>query len=192
MLGKKLKQKKCRECNDDFTPWNSTQVCCCATCAIDYIKRKQEAGLQRDIKRFKQIESKEIRQRKEKLKSRSDHLREAQIACNAYIRERDKNKPCISCGTTKPDIQYAAGHYKTRGSHPALRFHPFNLNKQCNKNCNLHLSGNIAEYRPRLIEKIGLDNVEWLEGPHQAQNWSIDDIKEIKAFYKEQLKIIKT
>ena len=118
-------------------------------------------------------------------------MREAQTACNAYIRERDKNEPCISCGTTKPDIQYCAGHYKTRGGHHEIRFHPFNINLQCNKHCNLHLSGNITQYRPRLIDKIGLSNVEWLEGPHKAQHLTIDDIKEIKMYYRDQLKYLK-
>jgi len=66
-----------------------------------------------------------------------------------------------------------------------------NIHKQCNKNCNLSLSGNIPRYRPNLIKKIGLQNVEWLEGPHEIQKLTISDAKEIKAYYKEQLKILK-
>ena len=133
----------------------------------------------------------QLKEGRERLKTLSDHLNEAQTACNAYIRYRD-GKKCISCGTEKPEIQYCAGHFKTRGAHSALRFHPFNIHSQCNKNCNLMKSGNIAEYRPRLIEKIGLDNVEWLEGPHEIQKFTISDAKEIKAYYKEQLKILRS
>jgi len=33
--------------------------------------------------------------------------------------------------------------------------------------------------------------VEWLEGPHEPQKLSVDDIKEIKEYYKEQLKLLK-
>jgi hypothetical protein len=130
------------------------------------------------------------KERKEALKSKSDWLKEAQTACNAYIRERD-GEICISCGTQKPEIQFAAGHYKSRGSSPALRFHPMNIHSQCNQYCNLQLSGNISNYRPELIKKIGILQVEWLEGKHEAQHWTIDDIKEIKAHYKEQLKLLK-
>jgi hypothetical protein len=187
---RKIKPKRCRQCKEEFVPWNSTQVCCDYQCAIEYIKDKNERNLQRDITKAKQVERREIRKRKEKLKSKSDWLKEAQNACNAYIRERDKGLPCISCGNTR-DVKYCAGHYKTRGGHPELRFHPFNIHRQCDWNCNLNLSGNISNYRPALIEKIGLKNVEWLEGEHEPQNWSIDDIKEIKKYYKEQLKLLR-
>jgi hypothetical protein len=176
---KQIKQKKCRNCKELFTPYSSTSVVCSPRCALDQIAERREKMARKDI-----------RERKQALKSKSDWLREAQTACNAYIRERD-GKTCISCGTQKPDTQYAAGHYKTRGSTPAIRFHPMNINSQCNQYCNLKLSGNIIEYRPNLIKKIGIKAVDWLEGPHQSQNLTIDDIKDIKAYYKEQLKLIK-
>ena len=186
----KLKSKKCRHCCLMFTPWNSLQVCCTPKCAISYTHSNQDKKVASAINKQRKSDRQALRARKTALKSKSDWLREAQTACNAYIREKDKNEPCISCGTTNPNIQYCAGHFKTRGGHPELRFHPFNIHRQCNKNCNLHLSGNIAEYRPRLIKKIGIENVEWLEGKHEAQHLTIEDIKEVKAYYKEQLKYL--
>lgn len=177
---KQLKAKPCRVCKHIFQPFSSLSVVCSPRCAIDLVEIKKQKK-----------QRKELKEGREKLKSKSDHLKDAQTACNAYIRERDKDEPCISCGTTKPDIQYCAGHYKTRGGHPELRFHPMNIHKQCNNYCNNKLSGNIPEYRPKLIEKIGLENVEWLEGGQQSQNLTIDDIKEIKLYYREQLKLLK-
>jgi len=114
-------------------------------------------------------------------------MRKAQDRCNEYIRLRDQGLPCISCGTTNPDIQYAAGHWKSIGSHPELRFHPFNINRQCNRKCNLGESGNAAEYRRGLVKRIGRRNVEFLEGPQLLQNLTIDDIKDINLWYKEQI-----
>lgn len=184
---KKQKLKKCRVCPTKFKPISTTQVVCGWKCAIELQNRQTAKKAEREAKEFR----KETRRRKVAMKSRSKWLTEAQTACNAYIRERDKDEPCISCGTTKPDIQYCAGHYKTRGGHPELRFHPFNIRKQCNRHCNLALSGNIPEYRPNLIKKIGLKNVEWIEGKHEPQNLTIDDIAEIKEFYKNQLKLLK-
>ena len=186
-----LKNKQCSHCKESFTPYSSLSVTCSIPCAIKYTEAKAEKKLKRDIKLAKQVVRFDLRKRKEKLKSKSDHMREAQAACNAYIRARD-GKNCLSCGTQKPDIQYAAGHYLTRGAHPEIRFHPFNLNSQCNQYCNLQLSGNIVNYRVNLINKIGLSNVEWLEGAHKAQKLTIDDIKEIKQYYKEQLKLLKS
>lgn len=44
------------------------------------------------------------------------------------------------------------------------------------------------EYRRHLIEKIGLEKVEWLEGPHEAKHYSIDEIKQLIATYKAKCK----
>ena len=184
------KSRKCKECQEYFTPMNSTNSVCGWKCALLQVNRINERKATIASKKVDSAKKRDIALRKLALKSKSDHLRDAQAACNAYIRERD-GKICISCGTQKPDIQYCAGHYKTRGAHPSLRFHPFNISSQCNKRCNLMLSGNISDYRPNLINKIGLSNVEWLEGPHESQNLTIDDIKEIKEYYREQLKILK-
>lgn len=177
---KPLKKKSCRICKTKFTPFSSLAVACSPMCAIEVVK-EAKAKKQR----------KQLKEGREKLKTLTDHLNEAQKACNAYIRERDKGKPCISCGTMK-SVQYCAGHYKTRGAHPELRFHPLNIHKQCNQYCNLQLSGNISNYRPKLIEKIGISQVEWLEGHHEAQKFTIEDAKEIKAYYKEQLKLLRS
>ncbi|MEF3019469.1 recombination protein NinG, partial [Pseudomonas aeruginosa] len=66
-------------------------------------------------------ERREIKVRKARLKSRADHLREAQQAFNEFIRLRDAYQPCISCGRHH-DGQYHAGHYRTVAASPELRF----------------------------------------------------------------------
>lgn len=181
---KTYKDKKCKACGKNFTPSKQFQVACDFKCAIIHSKNLAKNNLAKKKR-------KETKIAREKLKTRSDYLAEAQIACNAYVRYRDRHKPCISCGTTNPNIQYAAGHYRTRGACPELRFHPMNIHRQCNKRCNSEKSGNIGEYRPKLIEKIGIKNLEWIEGPHKIQNLTIEDAIEIKIFFKEQLKILK-
>lgn len=183
---KKLRKITCRICKAKFEPFNSLQVWCSPECGYELSKQREEAKVKRGAKEFR----KQTREMKAKLKSKSQWLDEAQAACNAYIRERDKRLPCISCGTTSQNIQYCAGHYKTRGGHPELRFHPMNIHKQCNYHCNSQKSGNIDKYRPELIKKIGLLQVEWLEGNHEIQHLQIDDIKQIKIYYKEQYKIL--
>ena len=174
---KKTKQKTCKVCKEKYTPFQTTQQVCGTTCAIKHSQAAKDKAFKKETKRLK-----------EKIKSRSQWLREAQIAFNQYVRKRDEKEACISCGRHH-NGQYHAGHYLTVGSTPELRFHPFNNNKQCAP-CNNHLSGNIVRYRPALIEKIGIDAVEWLESYHQPQKLSIDEIREIKEHYKEQLKLI--
>jgi hypothetical protein len=113
-------------------------------------------------------------------------LKQAQAAFNAFIRGRDEKEPCISCGRHHSG-QYHAGHYRTVGAHPELRFDELNCHKQCSV-CNNHLSGNLLEYRIALIKKIGQDSVEILEGPHDPKKYSIDDLKAIAKEYKQKLK----
>ncbi len=156
-----------------MSQYNSMQSACSPKCAIELTKLKAKKEFNRETKELK-----------EKAKTRGDWLKEAQTAFNRFIRLRDHNLGCISCGTKK-DVQYAAGHYKTVGGHAELRFCLINVHKQCNKNCNQSKSGNIMEYRIRLIDKIKIESVEWLEGHHEIKKYTIDEIKEIKTGFRQ-------
>ena len=180
-----MKKKKCRICKAEFEPFNSIQAWCSPKCGYELSQKKLEVKSKRAEQDFR----KETRKRKEALKSKSDWLKKAQAVCNAYIRELDTSGVCMSC--QKPPKKRNAGHYKSVGAHPELRFHPFNIHLQC-EHCNTYKSGNQVEYRIHLARKIGIKNVEWLEGPHEAQHWTIDDIKEIKRHYKDLLRQLRT
>jgi hypothetical protein len=127
-------------------------------------------------------ERKELREAKQRNKPRSQELKEAQVEFNKYIRLRDEHLPCISCGRFHSG-QYHAGHYRSVGSAPELRFNELNIHKQCSA-CNNYLSGNIINYRRNLIAKIGMDKVDWLEGKHEPLHLTIPEIQAIKAKYK--------
>jgi len=109
-------------------------------------------------------------------------MKRCQTEFNKYIRNRDSKDPCISCNRHHKG-QYHAGHYKTVGGHPALRFEEDNCHKQCSV-CNNYKSGNLSEYRSNLLKKIGLDRVEWLEGPHDPVKYSIEDLQKMLAKYQ--------
>ena len=168
------KLKKCVVCKTPFKQFRSIETWCSFECALKLVETKK----QKAINARRQSD-------KERLKTRAVWIREAQAAFNAFIRERDRNLPCISCGRSHPG-QYHAGHYRSIGSCPELRFVEENNHKQCAP-CNNHLSGNLINYRRNLIIKIGLEKVEWLEGPHPPLKLTIDDIKAIKAKYKQLL-----
>jgi len=180
LRAKALKQKKCKnlDCKSLYTPWKSTQQACSITCALKIVKQKQKIKYKAETRKMK----KEVNDN-----SRSHQLKLTQTEFNKYIRLRDELNPCISCGTTA-NVEYCAGHYKTVGANPELRFCEINVHKQCNKNCNLEQSGNILMYRKSLINKIGLKELDWLEGPHEAANYTLDDIKEIRKKYKDKIK----
>lgn len=190
----KPKPKTCanRPCRKKFEPFNSLQKVCSTACAVEYAQK----GLQKAAERKAKDQRKWVREQRERLKSRGDHLREAQQAFNAYIRERDRCEPCISCGSYPNDAglitgsRVDAGHYRSVGACPELRFEELNCWAQCVK-CNQHLSGNTVEYRIRLQQRIGDEALAWLEGPHETKNYSIDDLKKIKAHYRAKLREMK-
>lgn len=172
-----LKQKACKSCRQKFVPSRPMQTACTPACAIAMAERKRQKQAQQEEARKR----KEARQRLERIKTRAQWMKEAQAAFNAFIRARDADRPCISCGRYH-NGQYHAGHYLSVGSSPAMRFEELNVWKQCAP-CNNHLSGNAVLYRRALVELIGPEKVEWLEGPHEPKKYTIDDLKAIKAEY---------
>jgi hypothetical protein len=184
---KERKKKICGNpaCGISFPPQRLGQAVCSPKCGLAIKDVNQEKAR----KSLAQIERAEIKVRKERLKSRADHLREAQTAVNEFVRLRDAHLPCISCDSMPSDhdlitgSRWDAGHYRSVGACPELRFEPLNIHRQCVK-CNRNLSGNAVEYRIRLVKRIGADKVDWLEGPHSARKYTVDEIKTIKADYR--------
>ena len=163
----------------------STKLTCGSSeCALEFIKFHPEKARKVHDKMVK----KDLKEIKERTLDRKYYLKLAQIAFNAYIRHRDRDKPCISCGTTKP-IQYCAGHFYAVGSFPNLRFEELNVHKQCNQYCNMKLSGNLTAYRGGLIERIGQEKFDVLEAMKRTEkHYSIDDLKEIIKYYRNKIK----
>ena len=182
----KLKTRKCLNCKEVFTKVRPLQSCCNIPCAIAHVnKLKLARKLTAD--RIERVITKKM---KNDIKTPSELAKEAQKVFNEYIRLRDAHLPCISCGTTKP-VQYAAGHYRTRGAAPHLRFNEDNVHKQCNSYCNNHNSGNIVPYRINLILKIGLTRVEALENNNMIYKWKREELIALKQDYKLKIKGLK-
>lgn len=176
--------RKCKYCGAEMPNARPLQQACSMTCAIE-ISRKTIAKREAEIKKTNR---QAVRQARERLKPRSKWMADAQAAFNKYIRARDANLPCVSCGRMHQG-QMHAGHYRSTKAAPELRFHPLNCHKQCQP-CNTHLSGNIVEYRAELVRRIGLENVEWLEGPHEPAKYTIDELREIKECFSAWAKEI--
>lgn len=173
---KPLKERKCKVCKERFQPLRPLQSVCGMECAKDQASQVRVKA-----------EKKDYRVSKERLKSRGDWAREAQASFNAFIRARDKAEGygCISCGTKQGKEN--GGHFLSVGSTPELRFEEKNCHLQCER-CNTYLHGNILAYRNGLVQRYGLEYVEWLESKHDAKHYSIDDLKNIKKVYKQKIK----
>jgi hypothetical protein len=171
-------------------------------------RKKKEAKAKQCIKKEEKAARCKHKADKERIKPKSKWLAEAQAAFNKYIRIRDYWLPCISCGKPREVIEHEqgwktggcwdAGHFKTRGAKPQLRFVLFNVHKQC-KSCNSG-SGKFsskaatvdAQYRISLIEKIGVDKVEFLENNNDLdlKKNDIEYLKRIKAIFSKRARIL--
>lgn len=178
--------RRCKNCKAELHPaakctdLHQKAGHCNAVCAYEAHKAKQAQKAEREYK----ARTAELK-RSMLANDRSHWMKKAQVAFNAYIRARDAGKPCISSG--RPLVgKYDAGHYRSVGAHPELRFCELNCHGQSVAD-NQHKSGNLVEYRINLINRIGLDAVEWLEGPHEPKKYTIEELKAIEKEYREKL-----
>lgn len=192
MINKAPRAKTCKICRIKFVPSRPMQVVCSPQCASAYAwreKTKAEVVAARE-------DRKTVRLRKDAIKTRREWIMEAQVAFNAYIRERDRNKSCICCGEPLAGVQgstgglFDCGHYRSVGSAPHLRFDERNAHGQ-RKQCNRYGAGRAVDYRLGLIQRIGMEEVESVESDNESRKWSVDELKAIIATYKQKLKELK-
>lgn len=181
------KPKACKVCRDEFTPTKPMQKVCSPLCAVAFARSER-------VKAERKAAVKQKAEARKRLKKRADYVREAQTAFNAFIRARDAGKPCICCGQSGSGQtrggEWDAGHYRSRGAAPHLRFDERNVHAQL-KQCNRYKAGNVVGYRAGLIERIGLDAVEALEADHEPRKWSVEDLVEIKRTYQRKARELK-
>ena len=174
---------KARSCRKRFETRYNHPVCSykCASEYSTYLRERKEKQKGKDMRRVNKL-------MEEKIRSHSGWLQILQKLFNKWIVLRDKSLPCISCGTTK-DVMYSCGHFYTVGSYPNLRFDPENSHKQCLNFCNKNQHGNLVEYRPNLIKKIGKQRFTALEHRrHTLLKITIPEIIEEIQLYKDKIK----
>ena len=126
-------------------------------------------------------EARDHREARAEAKPLSHHHRLTKDAVHAYIRARDAELPCISCDTLNPSAWHA-GHYMSVGSESALRYDTANIHKQCS-HCNVHMGSNAIQYRIRLCVRIGVAEVERLEGPQPVIKWTREGLAALRKHY---------
>lgn len=168
--------KKCR-CGKQFEQYLPVQNKCV------------ECLIKKGITLKTKYEKQEDKQRKEKIKTLTQLINEARKPFQKWIRTRDKNRPCISCGNNTSLI-WDAGHFYKAELYSALIFEEKNVHKQCRK-CNCYLSGNEVEYRIGLLMRYGGAYVAELELKVEKQRikkYERLELQEIKNKYILKLK----
>jgi hypothetical protein len=104
----------------------------------------------------------------------------ADKAFQQFIRNRDKDKPCITCG--KPTDHPQAGHFVSR-TRFATRYDERNAHLQC-PGCNLYKKGNLILYTLKMIEVYGKTVVDELLKKAEANiKYTVDELLEIEKKY---------
>jgi len=199
-----VKAKVCQNCKCKFTPDLPGAIACSEDCAIAHAvsvngKARKVAAVKE--RKAKAADRRETRAKLAKLKTRGEWLKEAKVAIQRFRRleELALGSGCMSCKRTQAEVESAdawkpggawdGGHFLSKGARPELALEPLNIWLQC-KSCNAGSSKYArkgytvnASFRQNLIDRIGLDAVEALEGPHPTQHYTTDDLIALKATY---------
>jgi hypothetical protein len=172
------KPKSCKNCKEKFTPeYNPLQFLCSPRCAMEYNKK----AVERKEKDEWKVKKKEM---VEKLKTLSDYKSGLEKEINAIVRLIDKGHECISGGFDNYVMH--AGHLYSVGAFPSIRFNLLNIYGQ-SEHDNLHLHGNGAIYKERIVEifgKAASDEIENLKIKYPKLQASIPEIKEATEIAK--------
>lgn len=197
-----IRPKTCKACRAKFTPARQMQIVCDAACGFIYgiaqrAKERQKAA---------RVDRASTRAALEKLKTRSDWLREAKQEVQRFRRleELALGSPCMSCQRTQAEVEGAegwkpggawdGGHFLGKGARPELALEPLNIWLQC-KSCNAGSSKYARKgytvnenFERNLVARIGQAAVDTLRADHRPRQYTIDDLKAIKAEYRAKTK----
>ena len=179
------KPRPCPICRNSFVPCKPMQSVCSPKCAVKQVRQaKAVAKVQAKVERA------ETKKRKEALLTPKQTMgkakAKAQTATNAYVLVRDADRPCISCGRTNA-AAWHAGHFRSRGSAPHLALDLRNIWKQCAA-CNVHLHGNLIEYRKQLVREKGEAWVQELENDQEPRQYKAHELEEIAKERRAKVK----
>lgn len=196
------KPKKCKACKNEFEPtYNTAQRVCSPKCAVKLVEIEKKAKAQKarngEIKRVKQKLHELDRQ---SLKWQHKHTQKAfnrMRVLQELVRFKSigKEPECISCGKTNMD--FCCGHFKTVGAHSELRYDELNTHLQCNRYCNMGLSGNIngnkttRGYIQGLHDLHGEDRakevINYCES-QPAKKWKWQELEEMRSKFNEEVR----
>ena len=177
---------------------NCNKAYCSAECgsilALQLLNKKKE----KENKEFKaETKKRKLKLAKETKQYWIDLIR---ARLHKWIKIRDKDEPCISCGRYDHEIpdapkgKWDAGHFRSQRAAKQLRFDPLNIHKQCFQ-CNR--GGEMwskkrdtvsMNYEKNLIKKIGQDKVNDLKFNNKVKRYTLIELKELFEYWDSKLK----
>lgn len=190
-----MRRSLCPHCRKRLEPNERIHMACVEPWA-EALQAKADRVKARKARELAKLDRALVRQRKAALKTIPDLIKEAQREFNAFIRERDKDKPCICCGEPLSrghqgtGGEFDCGHWRSVGSASHLRFDERNAHGQ-RKVCNRYGAGRAVEYRVGLIDRLGASVVEALEADNTPHKWTREELIEIRDHYRAKVRELK-
>ena len=179
------KKRRCRNCKEYEVVKDGLLINGGFYCGVDCVSQYGYKHRQKGADKIHKEKKAAFRQSDLKIRKAA-----AKKACHAYIRYRDKGKPCICCNRPLGE-KYDAGHFLESGNNPLIRYDEDNIHAQ-SVYCNQYKGGDSDDYRGNLIKKIGIERVERLESMKGgAVKRTADDYLKIEQYYKQKLKDLK-
>lgn len=183
---------RCPQCKGKLEPGQRIHPECISDFA-DAQEAKAKRAAQKQAMAAAKVERAEIRRRKDAIKTIAQRIVVAQVAFNAYIRERDKDKGCFVCGRPfedKPGRVQHAGHVRSRGAAGHLRFNEDNCHGEC-EGCNGPHGAKPHQIRAGAIARIGQERYDALEADNGPHKWRHEELIQIRDTYRAKLKELK-
>ena len=115
-----------------------------------------------------------------------------------WFADRGLQPTCISCN--KENMDWCCGHLKSRGAQSNLRYDADNTFLQCNRYCNMGLSGNISGnkntrgYLVGLLERFGEKEsqriLDYCESNTGVVKFTGERLKEMRKEFNKQIKLL--
>jgi FtsZ-binding cell division protein ZapB len=184
------KMFKCKACGELYAKQRPLQKVCSPVCAIKLAKVQVEKAQAKE----KAQDRKQTKAKLDAMKGKAKWIKECQQLVNKYVRLRDirKGLGCVSCGAQYREGYggaFDAGHLRSVGSAPQLRFLTTQISLQCVK-CNRYGGGRVFEFRAEMIKRNGQAWMERLQSLNGRADYTIDYLKKLKSIVQKKIKRI--
>ena len=190
---KPIKPKKCAICKNKFKPFQTTQRTCSIKCSLVHGRNRMLAKQDKAYKELKvKFKANDIRNQHKLTQAAFNKLRKLQEI--KWFTDRGLEPECISCGKTKMD--WCCGHLKTVGSSGSHRYSEDNTKLQCNRYCNMGLSGNIngnkttRGYLQGLIDRFGRVEAKRITDSlaDEVKKWQCDELIQMRKEFNAEIR----
>lgn len=177
---------RCAACRESFERRRPLQAACSPACALEVARRKRERAQAKETAAARKAHKARV----EKLKTRGEWMAEAQAAVNRYVKLRDLRAGygCVSCGAPYRLVRggaFDAGHWRSRGSAPHLRFDTRQIALQCRR-CNDFGAGMPVEFEAELIRRRGAEVVAAIKADQVPRKYTVDYLRRLRDIFRRR------